>query len=92
MARAAVPDLAHYRSHEVIAMMYGWDAAGTGGWMMVAAMAIIAAAIVVSVWLIVHRPGTQVSANRTPMDILSERFARGEITREQFEDAKRALG
>lgn len=72
-------------------MMYGWDLAGTNGWMMVVGMAIIAATVIVSVWLIVHRPGTQVSAASTPADILRARFARGEITREQFEDAKRSL-
>lgn len=72
-------------------MMYGWDFAGTNGWMMVVGMAIVAATVLVSVWLIVRRRGTQVSAASTPADILRARFARGEITREQLEDATRAL-
>lgn len=72
-------------------MMYGWDFAGTNGWMMVVGMAIVAATVLVSVWLVVRRRGTQVSAASTPADILRARFARGEITREQFEDATRAL-
>ncbi len=72
-------------------MMYGWDFAGTNGWMMVVAMAIVAATVLAGVWLIVHRPGTHVSADGTPMDILRARFARGEITQEQFEAAKRTL-
>lgn len=72
-------------------MMYGWDFAGTNGWMMVVGMAIVAATVIVSVWLIVHRPGTQASVDTTPMDILRARLARGEITGEQFEDAKRTL-
>ena len=73
-------------------MMDGWDFAGTSGWMMLAGMAIIAAVIVVSVWLIVRRPGAQAAAAPTALDILRDRFARGEINREQFEDAKRVLG
>ena len=72
-------------------MMYGWDFSGADGWMMVAVMAIVAAAIVVSVWLIVHRPATQRALGPTAADILRERFARGEITHEQFEDTHRAL-
>ncbi len=72
-------------------MMYGWDFAGTNGWMMVVGMAIIAAAVIVSVWMVVHRPGTNASVASTPTDILRARFARGEITQEQFEQAKRAL-
>jgi len=72
-------------------MMYGWDFAGTSGWMMIVGMAIFAASIVLSVWLIVRRRGTQATAPSTPEDILRARFARGEITREQFEDARRAL-
>ncbi len=72
-------------------MMYGWDFPGTNGWLMVVGMAIVAVTVLVSVWLIVHRPGTQAPADPTPMALLRARFARGEITREQFEDAKQAL-
>lgn len=73
-------------------MMYGWDPAGSGGWLMLAAMAIVAVAIVASVWLVVHRPGTDGKPRSSAEEILRERFARGEITREQFEEAKRILG
>lgn len=72
-------------------MMTGWDFAGSNGWMMVAVMAIVVAAILVSVWLIVRRPVTHAPAGPTATDTLRERFARGEITREQFEDTKRLL-
>ena len=59
---------------------------------MLAGMAIVAIAIVLSVYLVVSRSGAPSSAAPNANDILRERFARGEITREQFEDAKRALG
>ncbi len=72
-------------------MMYGWELAGTNGWLMFAGMALVAGAILGSVWLIVRRAGADVSAGPTAADIVRERFARGEITPEQFEDAKRAL-
>ncbi len=72
-------------------MMFGWDVAGTNGWLMLAAMAIIAGTVILSVWLIVHRPGQSTTSRTSAEDLLRERFARGEITREQFEDAKRVL-
>jgi putative membrane protein len=71
-------------------MMYGWDY-GLSGWWMLAGMAILAAAIVGSVWLIVHRPGVGAPSRSTAEELLRERFARGEISREQFEEAKGAL-
>jgi putative membrane protein len=73
-------------------MMYGYGLNGAGGWWMLAAMAIVAIAIVASVWLIVHRPGTPSQSRSSAEEILRERFARGEITGEQFDDAKKRLG
>lgn len=72
-------------------MMYGWDYAGAGGWLMLAGMAILAVVILGSVWLIVHRPAATTPRSGAE-ELLRERFARGEITREQFEEAKRILG
>ena len=72
-------------------MMYGWDFNGTNSWWMVAGMVIVAIAIVLTIWLIVHRPGSTL-ANPTAGDILGQRFARGEITREQFVEAKELIG
>jgi len=76
---------------EVNTMMYGWDFSGSSGWLMLAGMAIIAIAILGSVWLIVQRGGARIAETSTPVEILRERFARGEITREQVENAKVAL-
>ena len=77
---------------EVRDMMYGWDAAGLSGWWMLAGMAILAFAVLGSVWLIVHRPGAEGISRSTAEEILRERFARGEITGDQFDEAKRRLG
>jgi uncharacterized membrane protein len=59
---------------------------------MVAAMAIVAFAILGSVWLIVHRPGATLSRHSSAEETLRDRFARGELTGEQFDEAKRRLG
>jgi putative membrane protein len=73
-------------------MMYGWDAAGLGGWWMLVGMAIFAVVVLGSVWLIVHRPGDGGTSRSTAEEILRERFARGELTGDQFDEASRKLG
>ncbi len=73
-------------------MMYGWDATGLGGWWMLAGMVIIATAVLGSVWLIVHRPGSGGTSGSAAEEILRERFARGELSGEQFDEAKGRLG
>jgi putative membrane protein len=76
---------------EVLDMMYGWDAAGLGGWWMLAGMVIFAIVVLGSVWLIVNRPGNRSTERSSAEEILRERFARGELTGEQFDEAKRRL-
>lgn len=66
----------------------GWSAAGF--WML-AGMVLIALIVVVGVWLIVRSNRTTRAAGPTAMDILSQRFARGEITKDEYEAAKRTL-
>ncbi len=72
-------------------MMYGWDAAGLGGWWMLAGMGIIALAVLGSVWLIVRRPVSEGTSRSAADELLRERFARGELTGEQFDEAKGRL-
>ena len=73
-------------------MMYGYDVSGFAGWWMLAAMAIVALAVLGSVWMIVHRPRAVGTSRSSSEEILRERFARGEITGEQFDEAKKRLG
>lgn len=77
---------------EVHNMMYGWDATGTGGWSMIVGMAIVALAVLGSVWLIVRRPGSAGPSRSTAEEILRERFARGELSDDQFDEARKRLG
>jgi len=55
---------------------------------------LIAVAVLLLRWLAGPWPGAaphQVPG-RTPLDILKERFARGEIDKDEFEDRRRTLG
>jgi putative membrane protein len=63
--------------------MMGW---GLDGWI---AMAVWVAALLVMVWLIA-RPQSRPS-EADAMDILRARFARGEISKEEFEQARSVL-
>ena len=75
-------------------MMYGWDT-GTWAWMTVW-MLVIAIALVVVV-VVATRGAFRGSEPRDTADakpatdILDERFARGEIDREEYEERRRVL-
>ena len=81
-------------------MMWGYGAGyGWFGWLM--GTILLALIVGLVVWLVTarsHPPQGQAPMWPTqpprpdPLDILRERFARGEITLEEFETAKRALG
>jgi uncharacterized membrane protein len=78
-------------------MMDRWDMMdgfnGTGALWMLLAILLIGVLVVIAIWLI-FRANRTVQAPPSPSatDILRERFARGEITQEQFEAARKALG
>ena len=77
-------------------MGYGWDGGGGGFWMLIGLLLLIAL-IVLVVWAVMHRSRTGRAATHdlsrpTRNEILRDRFARGEITSQEFEDAKKVLG
>lgn len=72
---------------------YGQDG-GTLSWLAMAIfMGLLVALIVVVVWSVVRVTGqSQTSRSDASLEILRERFARGEISQSEFEEAKRILG
>jgi putative membrane protein len=77
-------------------MRYGYGSAGGGFWLLIGFMLLVALVVVV-VWAVMHFSRTGQAATHdpsrpTPTEILRERFARGEITALEFEDAKKVLG
>jgi putative membrane protein len=76
-------------------MGYGFDG-GAFGWMwMLGGLLVMVGFVVLVVWAVgaVNRGGTSNEPGRpTALDILRERYARGEITQQEFEQAKKTLG
>ena len=82
-------------------MRYHWFGPGDGLWMIGGLLLLIVLVVVVvlivnMLWRGVRGARGAVSAPRdpsrpTPDEILRERFARGEITQEQFEQARKVL-
>jgi len=71
-------------------MMYGW----TGGWAGMAWMVLFLAAILAFLYFIARSVGSsQARAGRArgAMEILDERFARGEISEEEYTERRRVL-
>ena len=66
-------------------MMYGWTM-GLEGWLW---MGVWVLALVAMVWLLVREPRR--SGRDEALDTLRSRLARGEISREEFEAARRLL-
>lgn len=76
-------------------MGYGFDG-GVVGWIwMLGGLLLVVGFVVLIVWAIsaIGRGSTSREPERpTALDILRERFARGEITEQEFEQAKKTLG
>lgn len=71
-------------------MMYGW----TGGWAGMVWMIVFWVAILAVVYLIVRSLGSseaRAGRARDAMEILDERFARGEISEEEYTSRRRVL-
>ncbi len=74
-----------------------WYAMIFGPLFMILFLAVVIAAVVLLFrWLGGPWPGTMpphpVQPGRTPLDVLKERFARGEIDKNEFEERRRILG
>lgn len=64
-----------------------------GPLMMIVFIAVMVAVVVLLVrWLSDRRPGARASSESNAVDILKERFARGEIDKEEYEERRRILG
>ena len=75
-------------------MWGGWYGMFFGPLMIIIFSAVVVALVVLDVrWLGGgHGASRPLSPNRTPLDILKERFARGEIDKEEFEERRHVLG
>ena len=70
---------------------------GYGGFWLLVGLLLLIALVVLIVWAVTNLSRTSRAvphdpSRPTPNEILRERFARGEITAQEFEDAKRVLG
>ena len=61
---------------------------GMGGWMFL--WWIFLAAVIIAITVILARQG-KVSPQKTALDLLKERYARGEISKEEFEEKRRDI-
>ena len=91
-AGAALADPTDGRYFDHMGMM-GWGGWFYGPLMMVVFFALLVGAVLLIIRLLDgdSRDGKTGSGD-TALRILRERFAKGEITREEFEDAKKVLG
>ncbi|MBI2869346.1 MAG: SHOCT domain-containing protein [Chloroflexi bacterium] len=71
-----------------------WYFDGFGWWMVLGAIWMIifwGAIIGLVIWAVTRLTRRSDAAGRSPIDIARERYAKGELTREQFEEIKRDL-
>lgn len=66
---------------------YGWGL----GWGWAIGLIIIILLVWVAVWTVRHNPGITQSGRNSALEILKERYARGEIDRSEFEEKKKDL-
>jgi putative membrane protein len=69
----------------------GWGMAFGGPFMIVFWILVILGIVVLVKWLVDQSSASRNSQDRAPLQILGERYARGEINREQYEQKRRDL-
>ncbi len=72
-------------------MMGGWGSFGILGWLSMLIFWVLLILGVVALIRYLTRSG-QSSEDKTPLDILKERYAKGEINKKEFEEKKKDLG
>ncbi len=73
-------------------MFHGMDGHGFGmGWGWIVGILILIAAIIVIVYVVRQGKPVDRQDTKTPLDILKERYARGEIGKTEFEERKKDL-
>lgn len=77
-------------------MFNGWDMGFGGGFWMLGGLLLLIGFVVLVVWAVSTISGrghvSPPSSGSGPLDILRERFARGDINEQEFEQAKKTLG
>ena len=74
-------------------MMFGYGYGGPGGWLwMLGGLVVMVGIVLLVVWAFggAMRPSRD-DGRPTPLEILRERYARGEITHEEFEQSRQIL-
>ncbi len=75
--------------------MMGWNGYGMGWFMVVMGLfwiAVIVGIVLLVVWMMRSRNRPKIMGEDSALRILKERYARGEISKEEFEEKKRDLG
>lgn len=62
-----------------------------GGYMWVFWLAVLIAVVLVLKWILTPASPRSEPHSETPIDILRKRYARGDISKEEFEEKKRSL-
>lgn len=85
------PDKYFYGPH-MMGWGGGWYAMILGPLFMILVLAVVIAAAVLFVRWAGGQGLATTPSHRTPLDILKERFARGEINKDEFEERRRVIG
>lgn len=71
---------------------FGWWGMGFGMLFMLLFWVLIILGIAALIrWMLIQSPSGQRARDKTPLEIVQERYARGEIDREEYEQKKRDL-